>query len=312
MNKMLMNVRPVISLDAAHLKSTYKGTLYAATTKSPCNEILPVAFAIINGNEDGDGWEYFLKHLKDGCPIIAERHPLLRVKYRYFTFVSDRDKGLIPALKKIFPENHSIHCSVHIKRNVKDKFGMAACKYVDRLSKTYSTAEAEDFLLQMEKVKPEARTYVEAIDPKVWRSTEWVVDSTLPPRYGITTSNNSESVNSMLDVGRKLAWLYTIHFVLEKMCERICILREQYKNTTDMNRIIQPLEEQVQTRYENCSKHEIFELNDERTQYKVNRMNTELSRISTTHRIDVAKKTCTCGEWQDYGVPCVDAMSYFF
>ena len=45
--------------------------------------------AIINGNEDGDGWEYFLKHLKDGCPIIAERHPLLRVKYRYFTFVSE-------------------------------------------------------------------------------------------------------------------------------------------------------------------------------------------------------------------------------
>jgi hypothetical protein len=157
-----------------------------------------------------------LNLLKKGCPIIAERHPLARVKYRYFTFISDRDKGLIPVLKKIFPDNHSMHCSVHIRRNVKDQYGMAACKYVDRLSKTYSVAEAEEFLSEIGRLKPEARVYVESIDPKVWCSTEWVHDTTLPPRYGITTSNNAEAVNSMCDEGRKLVWLFTVHFFWKK------------------------------------------------------------------------------------------------
>jgi hypothetical protein len=116
----------------------------------------------------------------------------------------------------------------------------------------------------------------------------------------------------MLDLGRKMAWLYTIHFALEKMCERICLLREQYKDKTDMERIVYPLEYQLQTRYQSCVQNEIFQLNDEGTQFKVNRMNKEFSRVSITHRLDIDKKTCTCGEWQDFGVPCVDAMSYYF
>ncbi|MFM8620544.1 MAG: hypothetical protein ACKOCL_00780, partial [Candidatus Nanopelagicaceae bacterium] len=41
MGEALRCVRPVVSLDAAHLKSQWKGTLYLASVKTPCDEVYP-------------------------------------------------------------------------------------------------------------------------------------------------------------------------------------------------------------------------------------------------------------------------------
>jgi hypothetical protein len=67
MNKSMAFVRPVISLDAVHLKSKWKGTLYMASVKTACDEVYPVAFAIVNDNEniDGDGfWSFYDPHYR--------------------------------------------------------------------------------------------------------------------------------------------------------------------------------------------------------------------------------------------------------
>ena len=54
-----MPVRPVISMDAAHLKSKWLDTLYATTVKTGTREIYPVASTIIKGNEDGNAMTIF-------------------------------------------------------------------------------------------------------------------------------------------------------------------------------------------------------------------------------------------------------------
>jgi hypothetical protein len=46
MKNTLKYVRPVMSLDAAHLKSKWGGTLYIASVKTGNDKIYPVAFAI--------------------------------------------------------------------------------------------------------------------------------------------------------------------------------------------------------------------------------------------------------------------------
>jgi hypothetical protein len=101
-NKAKKLVRPAISLDAAHLKSIYIGTMYVAKVLSGMNEVYPIGFTISAGNEDGKTWTTMSNYLKEACPIISEQsfsnecddggiqHP--------FLFVSDRDKGLKLAL----------------------------------------------------------------------------------------------------------------------------------------------------------------------------------------------------------------------
>ncbi|KAI2492706.1 Protein FAR1-RELATED SEQUENCE [Fragilaria crotonensis] len=42
MNGLLKFVRPVVSLDATHLRSEHKGTLYIASVLSGCNDIFPM------------------------------------------------------------------------------------------------------------------------------------------------------------------------------------------------------------------------------------------------------------------------------
>ena len=73
MKDLLSFVRPVVSLDAAHLRSVHKGTLYVASILSGANEVYPIGGMISAGNEDGPMWTRMLEHLSDACPILSEQ-----------------------------------------------------------------------------------------------------------------------------------------------------------------------------------------------------------------------------------------------
>jgi hypothetical protein len=72
MNDSLHYVKPIMSLDATHLKSGSKGVLYLATVKTGLNELYPVAIAIERANEGYDGWIIFLLYLKNACPLMIQ------------------------------------------------------------------------------------------------------------------------------------------------------------------------------------------------------------------------------------------------
>ena len=110
-NESLSYARPVVSLHAAHLKGVHKGTLYVASVLSGANDVYPIGFLISKWNEDGNAWTRTLTLLKEACPILESQgfvpdvvtgveYPRAYSDYRHpFIFVSDRDKGLKPALQ---------------------------------------------------------------------------------------------------------------------------------------------------------------------------------------------------------------------
>jgi hypothetical protein len=89
------------------MKSRWRGTLYIASVKTACDEIFPVAIAVIDQNEILDGWTWFLQLLRQSLPVHMLDHPKYGVSYKHFTFISDRQKGLIAALQMVFPDNHT-------------------------------------------------------------------------------------------------------------------------------------------------------------------------------------------------------------
>jgi hypothetical protein len=119
MYRKLRFVHSVLSIDACHLRSKYKGTLYTATALSASNEIYPIAFSINKDNENTARWIYFMEHLKTNLQILTE--PNLKERcamFAFFSFISDRDKGLIAAMKTTFPDNLHTNCLMHISKNV--------------------------------------------------------------------------------------------------------------------------------------------------------------------------------------------------
>ena len=147
------------------------GTLYVASVKSACDHLYPVAFSLTVANENSEGWMWFLRNLKEAVPLLEDDHPNPNVDKLRFTFMSDRQKGLLEAVKAVFPMNHSCYCAVHIARNVKVKFGAPKSKNIVKLAKTFSLPEANYY---MTKLGGKCRTYVEGIEAEQWRSTAWV------------------------------------------------------------------------------------------------------------------------------------------
>ena len=114
-------MHPVISVDAAHLKSAYKGTIFIFSGLTCNDEAYILAFGNSGGNEDYQTWNTLNKLFAMACPSassVENGH-----SYSKFVFVSDRDKGLDKSLWEIFPRNHATNCVHHIKQNVKSRFG---------------------------------------------------------------------------------------------------------------------------------------------------------------------------------------------
>jgi len=296
-----------MSLDAAHMKTTGGGgTLYIASVTSACNDIFPVAIALMVENENKDGWLWFLNNLKSGIPVLDEDHPKEGVAYKLFTFMSDRQKGLIEAVKEVFPLNHHCFCAVHIARNVETKFGLPKARFIVPLAKTFSSTYAEELLRAMGRHVAE---YVQGIEDPQWRSRAWLNDESLPPRYGIVTSNVAESANSMFEQARDVPWKSCVHMILSKMVERIADLSEKY---SEKHGVVPDVVDALKVGWADCAGMKVVGINEGGDTYTVFEPARGAFAVETTgYNMNVIMRACDCGMWQEHQFPCVHAIAFF-
>ncbi|KAK1666822.1 hypothetical protein QYE76_054981 [Lolium multiflorum] len=90
----LSGCRPLICVDGCHIKTRYKGVLLTAVGIDPNDCIFPIAMGMVEV-ECTSSWEWFLTTLRDDLNI-TNTSP--------WTIMSDRQKGLINAVEKVFPD----------------------------------------------------------------------------------------------------------------------------------------------------------------------------------------------------------------
>ena len=139
----------VISVDAAHLKSAYKGTIFICSGLTGNDEAYILAFGISGGNEDYRTWNIFNKLFAIACPSVSLVED--DMLYPKFVIDSDRDKGLDKPLCEVFLNNHVTNCVHHIKQNVKTCFGPKVAELVFPIATVISTIQEEKFLEQLNK-----------------------------------------------------------------------------------------------------------------------------------------------------------------
>ncbi|KAH1202866.1 hypothetical protein GmHk_17G049222 [Glycine max] len=75
--------KPIIQVDGTHLYGKYRGTLLIATSQDGNGGVLPLAFAVVEG-ETLTTWSWFLAHLrehvtdKNGICLISDRHASIK------------------------------------------------------------------------------------------------------------------------------------------------------------------------------------------------------------------------------------------
>ncbi len=215
---------------------------------------------ISSGNEDRENWQKMLTKSTEACPLINEHgHRTLTdangVGKSMFLFVSDRDKGLGPALRDVFRQNRELICAEHIEANVSQKYGKLCGQYVVAMATSFSTRYSSKLLDNIQAMKEAAATYLEGITMSgiLWQSTQWLnADPCLPPRYGIVTSNTSECVNNWFAEARNLGWPEALEKILDIMSSHICACRSKYQRRKDWDvvpRVAQILKEDGMQRH---------------------------------------------------------------
>ncbi|GJR58929.1 transposase, MuDR, MULE transposase domain protein [Tanacetum coccineum] len=99
-------LRPMLMIDAAHLKGLYKGTNLVAVAMDGNNQIVPIAFGICKG-ETGPCWSWWMSVLKE---CIGDNPNLL--------FISDRHAAIALAVEKEFPLAFHAVCCRHLMMNL--------------------------------------------------------------------------------------------------------------------------------------------------------------------------------------------------
>nr|GEY00960.1 hypothetical protein [Tanacetum cinerariifolium] len=110
--------RDLLGLDGCFLSGSYPGWILAAVGVDPNNGIYPLAYAIVE-SKNKDSWKWFLECVGDDLDLFRNSN---------FTFISDRQKGIIPAIAKSFPSAEHRFCLKHNYDNMKLSWrGRAHC-----------------------------------------------------------------------------------------------------------------------------------------------------------------------------------------
>jgi hypothetical protein len=97
--------KPVLSVDGTWLYGKYRGTLLIAIAQDGRNNIIPIAYALVEG-ETADAWLFFLQRLR-----------MLVAAYPDLCLISDRHESIKSAVRRLNTDWHHVFCIRHISQN---------------------------------------------------------------------------------------------------------------------------------------------------------------------------------------------------
>ncbi len=141
-------LQQVFQADACHMNFG-KYTLYSCYgTTANCNTY-PVAFRILVGNEDKEGWMEFWDFAKLVHPSFDDTR---------VTIITDQAKGLIQLIADVLTSKGHFHCSYHRCQNILKFSGGGTQKY--SCLWLYNKLMKAKTLCQIEQIKHKNATFV--------------------------------------------------------------------------------------------------------------------------------------------------------
>ncbi|KAL0349920.1 UNVERIFIED_CONTAM: hypothetical protein Sradi_4141200 [Sesamum radiatum] len=144
--------RPIIGLDGCFLKTVFGGQMLVVVGRDANDNMWPIALAIVPV-ENRENWCWFIREVLDDIGGLGTNR---------WSFISDRQKGLIEALRELVPDAEHRYCLRHMYANFKIKFKSAQLK--DFFWKAASTANKQEFHIYMKRIAE--------IDPKITSDVE--------------------------------------------------------------------------------------------------------------------------------------------
>ncbi|XP_023753138.1 uncharacterized protein LOC111901502 [Lactuca sativa] len=184
--------RRIINLDGCFLKSFCQGELLCVIGRDANNGIFPISWAIVCV-ENKDNWKWFIENLAEDLQCRNEGSGLV--------VISDQHKGLVEAVKEVFPTVEHRRSARHIYANVRKKFSGAKFENLFwRESKATTEAHFNTVMKDIEKLNLEAIKHLMDRDLKTWSLAFFRVRNS---SCEFVENGFSESFNSVIFDARK-------------------------------------------------------------------------------------------------------------
>ncbi|KAI0513721.1 hypothetical protein KFK09_009751 [Dendrobium nobile] len=279
--------RPLISLDACHLKSKHLGMLLSATSVDGYNGLFPLGFAVVE-TKSKNTWLWFLQNL--GESIGTQIEPL--------AFISDMEKGLGDAIKEVYSTSEHIICIRHLWKNIKKKFhwkeGHKLQGLVWGAANAYTNIEYTNKLAELCVLHPNLHAYLMSL-PYKWSRSQF--------KFGIyhntNTNNFAESFNAWIVDAKNKPVVDLIDMIHGKLMEQRAT--RKITSSTWHREFVPHAEEYIR---------EITTMKDHLLIRQSSYHRAEVESLHCRHIVDIETKECTCNVWQLTGLPCIHAIAF--
>ncbi|GJU91781.1 heat stress transcription factor B-4-like protein [Tanacetum coccineum] len=200
--------RDLLNLDGAFIKGPFPGQVLVAIGLDSNNGIYPLAYALVEA-ESKSSWCWFLQCLGDDIDL----HPNSN-----FTFISDRQKGIIPAIKIVYPSAEHRYCLRHIHENMKQ--GWCGQAYKDLLWRAASATNVKDFekcMLELKTMNPKAHEWLNKIPAEHWARSHFSGRA----KSDLLLNNICEVFNGKIVGGRDKPVITLLEYIREYCMKRI-------------------------------------------------------------------------------------------
>ncbi|KAJ1703320.1 hypothetical protein LUZ63_003099 [Rhynchospora breviuscula] len=282
----LSGCRPIISVDGCFLKTRYGGQLLTAVGIDANDCIFPVAYAVVEG-ETSESWRWFLQLLATDLQINNSHA---------WTFMSDRQKGLIPVIKALFLASEHRFCVRHLYDNFSNA-GHKGKTLKDQLWQvaiaTY-VAEYENKMKELEGLNKAAFEWLKTKPPAEWCKA-----------YFSTNCKSDMVLNNLCEVFNK--------YILDARDKPIITMLEMIR-TKLMRRLQVKRDELMKYKGLICPKiqKKLDKWKEESIKFNAIWNGQSLYQVTGFHGqfvVNIANYSCDCRRWDLTGIPCEHACA---
>ncbi|XP_050228503.1 uncharacterized protein LOC126677770 [Mercurialis annua] len=295
--------KPVLFVDGTHLYGKYKMHMLIASAIDGNNHIMPVAFALV-GSKTTASYEYFLGHLQE--QVIRDRKVAI---------VSDRVGGIISVLKR--PEWDGVDhffCMRHLMANFHT---LIENKDLKKLAEKAGRAfQEKKYTRYMDIIKNRsAAGYAYLTNEEHLKKEQWTMSGDIKgKRNGVMTTNYAVSVNATLKNIRGLPITAMLEAIFDKLVDMFAKRWEMYKGLIARGVQFTPIcfglmkKAGDKSRTHSCQKYNPNSM----TCKVITRKDHLREKGGNTQKVNLRKRTCTCGKFQQRKLPCSHAMAVIY
>ncbi|KAG8374557.1 hypothetical protein BUALT_Bualt10G0007800 [Buddleja alternifolia] len=283
--------RPIVGVDGCHLKGPHGGILLTAVAIDPNNCLYPLAYAVVS-SQTRQNWEWFLTLLKEDLNMVRDDA---------YTFISDKQKGLIPAFHNVLPGVDNRYCVRHLSGNMKTSGGFKGLAYKHALWNAALATTIPDFEVRMKEIgdlDERALEWFHDKPPSQWSKSHFSTFS----KCDMLLNNVCESFNSSILEAREKPVITMLEWIREYLMTRLTENRDRETRRWGNKKVCPNI-------------RKIIDKNMERAgdciAIKSNAWNYEVSCFydSSRYNVNLHTSSCSCRRWDLSGIPCKHGMS---